>query len=173
MSATIRGRVWKFGDNIDTDQIMPGKYLKLSRAEAVPHVMEGIDPEFARKVRPGDIIVAGANFGSGSSRESAATALKDIGVGAVVAKFFARIFFRNAINFALPVLECAETDRISEGDDLEVLPEEGLIINHTTGERFQATKLPPQVLEILRAGGLVPYLRERIARERAEMGNRG
>lgn len=158
----IQGRVWRFGDHVDTDVIVPGRYLKLTAKEAAAHVMEGIDPEFARKVRPGDIVVGGVNFGCGSSRETAPAALRHAGVAAVVAKFFARIFYRNAINLGLPVLDCAEVDRIQQGDQLRIDLDAGVIENLTRGERYRTTTLPPHMMELIRAGGLVPFLEAQI-----------
>lgn len=154
----LRGRAWTFGDDVSTDEIMPGKYLKLSVPECVAHVMEGIDPEFSRKLRPGDVVVGGRNFGHGSSRENAPGALKEAGVSCVVAVYFGRIFFRNAINLGLPVLECAEAGRIRTGDELEVHPLEGHIVNLTRGETYRSTALPAHLVRLLEAGGLVPYL---------------
>ncbi|KKM10115.1 3-isopropylmalate dehydratase [Clostridiales bacterium PH28_bin88] len=166
MSNIIRGRVWKFGDNINTDVIAPGKYLKLSNQEMAQHVMEGIDPELPRKIKPGDIIVGGDNFGCGSSRETAPAAIKYAGVGAVVARFFARIFFRNAINLGLPVLECPQAHKIHQGDELEIELETGLIKNLTQGTQYQATRLPLHIMEIVTSGGLVPYLEQEIKKTR-------
>ena len=119
--ARLRGRAWVYGDDVSTDAIVPGKYLKLTDLDEVArHVMEGVDPTFADNVRPGDIVVGGRNFGTGSSRESAPGALKAAGVSCLVAEFFARIFFRNAINFGLPALECPGAGRIRTGDELEI-----------------------------------------------------
>ncbi|OJF17231.1 MAG: 3-isopropylmalate dehydratase small subunit [Bacillaceae bacterium G1] len=153
-----RGRAWVFGDNVDTDVISPGQYLKLTVEEIAQHVMEGADPEFAKKVQPGDVVVAGKNFGCGSSRESAPAALKHAGVGAVVAEFFARIFYRNAINIGLPVLECKQAKEIQPGDELEIDLEKGEIRNLTQNKTYQVSPFPPRILDILQAGGLVPYL---------------
>jgi 3-isopropylmalate/(R)-2-methylmalate dehydratase small subunit len=164
MSKTIiRGKTWKFGDNINTDLIAPGKYLKLSNQEMAKHVMEGIDPTLPQKIKPGDIIVGGSNFGCGSSRETAPAAIKYAGVGAVVARSFARIFFRNAINLGLPVLECPQIGEIEPGDELEINLESGVIKNLTQGTTYQATRLPAHIMKILNAGGLVPYLEREIA----------
>lgn len=165
--APITGRVWKFGDNIDTDVIIPGQYLKFSGDELLAHVMEGVDPEFAAKVRPGDLLVAGKNFGCGSSRETAPGVLKNAGVAAVIAPFFARIFYRNAINLGLPVLECADADRIAEGDVLELHFEQGVIVNATRGESYSFRPFPDNVMQILASGGLVKYLEARFAGEAA------
>lgn len=154
----VRGKAHKYGDNINTDLINPPQYLEKSLEVLAQHAMEGVDEHFAAKVKPGDVLVAGANFGPGSSRETAPIALKMAGVGAVVAKFFARIFYRNAINIGLPVLECPEADRISDGDVLEVDLGAGTITDKTTGEVFRAAPLSAPVMDILSAGGLIPYL---------------
>ena len=153
-----QGKAWVFGDNVDTDVINPGQYLKLTAEEAAKHVMEGADPDFAKKVQAGDIIVGGKNFGCGSSRESAPAAIKYAGVGAVVAEFFARIFYRNAINLGLPVLECKQAREIAEGDELVIDLEKGAIHNLTQNKTYGVTPFPPRILRILQAGGLVPYL---------------
>ncbi|WP_376789140.1 3-isopropylmalate dehydratase small subunit [Thermoflexus sp.] len=164
----FHGRAWVFGDNIDTDVIIPGRYLNTTDPkELAAHCMEGIDPEFPHKVQPGDIVVAGRNFGSGSSREHAPISLKAAGVSCVIAKSFARIFFRNAINIGLPVLECPEAvEAISPGDELEVHLDTGEIRNHRTGQTFRAKPYPPFMLELIRAGGLIPYTRARLQQER-------
>lgn len=152
------GRAWKFGDDIDTDVIIQGKYLVINDAkELAKHVFENIRPEFAERVKKGDFVVAGENFGCGSSREHAPLALKATGVEAVVAKSFARIFFRNAVNIGLKVIECRETDRIEDGDELDVDYERGLIYNRTKGEEYRITPLPEFLREILDKGGLVNY----------------
>jgi 3-isopropylmalate/(R)-2-methylmalate dehydratase small subunit len=158
----LEGTAWVFGDDVNTDVILPGKYLKFTSEEGAAHVMEGIDPTFAGKVQPGDIIVGGANFGCGSSRESAPGAIKYAGVAAVVAVSFARIFYRNAINLGLPVLVCAEARRIAAGSRIIVDVGGGEIRVPATGERFQADALPPLMLEMLLAGGLVPYLERKL-----------
>ncbi len=160
----IRGKVWKFGDNVNTDVIMPGKYLALRKPEQVaPFIMEGIDPEFTTKARPGDILVAGKNFGCGSSRETAPGGLKAFGIGAIVAVSFARIFLRNAINIGLPVLECPEAAaEIREGDFVIVDLGAGSIGDETTGMTYHATPLPPVMQELMAAGGLVNYARRRL-----------
>lgn len=161
MDGIVRGKALKYGDNINTDLISPPQYLEKPLAEIARHAMEGIDEGFAARVRPGDVLVAGANFGPGSSRETAPIALKMAGVGAVVAKFFARIFYRNAINIGLPVLECREAGRIGDGDELEVDLGAGTITDKTTGEVFRAAPLSAPVMDILSSGGLIPYLEKR------------
>ncbi|MGA2368088.1 MAG: 3-isopropylmalate dehydratase small subunit [Dehalococcoidia bacterium] len=155
----LKGRAFKFGDDISTDLIIAGKYasLRSSLPELAKHVMEDANPEFAAKVQPGDFIVGGSNFGLGSSREHAPLVIKMTGVSAVLAKSFARIFFRNAINQGLPVLIC-DTNKIAEGDTLEVDLEEGVINNVSKNEKYTFTRIPPAMLSILNKGGLVPYI---------------
>lgn len=162
MSFRVKGRAWKFGDNINTDLIISGKY-KLSITnldELAKHAMEALVPGFAEKVSRGDIIVAGKNFGCGSSREQAPLVLKHIGIGAVIAESFARIFYRNAINIGLPALECKEAYRISDGDILEVDLAKGRIENLTKNETYEFKPIPQALLEILLEGGLVNYVKK-------------
>ena len=156
---TIQGRVWKYGDNVDTDAIIPARYLNVHTAEELAeHCMEDIDAGFAVAVQPGDVIVGGENFGCGSSREHAPLAIKGAGVGCVVARSFARIFFRNAIGVGLPILESpAAVDDAEKGHEVEVDLESGEIHNLTTGAIHQAEPYPPFMMEIIQAGGLVPY----------------
>lgn len=163
MNSLIFGRAWVFGDNIDTDVILPGQYLKLSGDDLKAHVMEGVDPTFANKVRPGDILVGGRNFGCGSSRETAPGVLKDVGITAIIAPFFARIFYRNAINLGLPVIECPQLMDIHEGDELSIDFQTGRIVNQTQASESQFRAFPDHVMNILDAGGLVAYLRKRLA----------
>ncbi len=159
MSTVLAGRAWKFGDNVDTDQIIPARYLVTSDpAELGRHCLEDADPDFVRKVKPGDILVGGRNFGCGSSREHAPIAIKAAGVSAVIARSFARIFFRNSINLGLPLFETEAASRIEEGDALELNPVTGEIRNLTRGETYQAQPLPPFAREILAAGGLMKYV---------------
>jgi 3-isopropylmalate/(R)-2-methylmalate dehydratase small subunit len=160
MTSTIQGKVLKFGDNINTDIISPPQYLELGVAEAAKYAMSAIDPGFATKVQKGDILVAGANFGSGSSRETSPLALKYLGVGAIVAKFFARIFYRNAINLGIPVIECSEAEKIREGDVIAINLEQGTIHNITQNQTYGCSKIPPHILELINEGGLVPYLKK-------------
>ncbi|MFP4654720.1 MAG: homoaconitase small subunit [Methanohalobium sp.] len=157
MESIIEGRAWIFGDNVDTDVIIPGKYLRTTDVQVfADHAMEGIDPEFSSKVQKGDVIVAGNNFGCGSSREQAPLALKHAGVACVVAKSFARIFFRNAINVGLPVMEA--NVECSEGDIVKIDLKKGSIeVNNKT---FKGNKLPDFLLEILTDGGLVAHRRK-------------
>lgn len=162
----VSGRAVKFGDNIDTDVIIPAKYLvHTDPYELARHAMEGLDPSFAEKAKSGVILVAGRNFGCGSSREQAPIALKYSGVKCVVAESFARIFYRNAINIGLPVAECASApEKIGEGDLLNVDLERGIIENVSKSLTIQASKLPPFILEILADGGLIENLRRRLAK---------
>jgi 3-isopropylmalate/(R)-2-methylmalate dehydratase small subunit len=160
----IRGRVWKFGDNIDTDVIIPFKYKAktIDPQELAQHVMEGIDPSFSKKVRPGDIIVAGRNFGCGSSREQAPLAIKAAGIAAVVAESFARIFFRNAINIGLPVIEVkGVSEKTDDGDVFEIDLHQGTVKNLSKGLTFKAAPMPDMLMEILKEGGLVNYIKKR------------
>lgn len=163
-SMILRGRAWRFGDDVNTDLIMPGKYLELvNPGEMAPHAMEGLDPGFAGKIEEGDIVVAGANFGCGSSREQAPLALKHVGVGGVVAESFARIFYRNAINVGLPAMECPGiSESVKEGDTLEIDLTVGVISNEDTGARLMIAPMPDFMVEVLRDGGLVPYMRKHI-----------
>ncbi|OPY28951.1 MAG: Isopropylmalate/citramalate isomerase small subunit [Methanocella sp. PtaU1.Bin125] len=167
---TLPGRVWKFGDDVDTDAIIPGRFLILNRPEELAkHAFEGVRPEFKDQVKPGDIIVAGENFGCGSSREHAPLALKGAGVRCVIAKSFARIFFRNSINIGVTLLECPDTDRIAEGDVLEIDEAQGIITNQTKNEIYRAKPLPEFLMDIVRSGGLIDFARkmvERMSREK-------
>lgn len=157
----ISGKVWCFGDNIDTDLIIAARYLNTSNPqELAKHVMEDADPEFVKKVGVGDIIVAGENFGCGSSREHAPIALKAAGVSAVVAKSFARIFYRNAFNTGLPIFELSETGEIKEGDTIAISMEKGEIKNGAKTYRF--TPIPPFMQELLDCGGLMNYAKKEI-----------
>ncbi|WP_202319297.1 3-isopropylmalate dehydratase small subunit [Archaeoglobus neptunius] len=157
----VRGRCWKFGDDISTDHITPGRYyhLRSNMPELAKHIMEDADPDFANKFKPGDFIVAGENFGMGSSREHAPLALKIAGVSAVIAKSFARIFYRNAINIGLPLL-IADTSGIDSGDELEVDLSEGRITDLTKKLEIRAKPLPEVMLKILNEGGLVAYVKK-------------
>ena len=158
----LRGKAWKFGDDISTDHITPGRYyhLRSNLPELAKHVMEDADPDFMKKFRPGDFIVAGKNFGMGSSREHAPLALKIAGVSAVIAKSFARIFYRNAINIGLPVL-IADTDEIDDGDELEVDLSTGVIRDLTKNIEIKAKPLPDIMIRILKEGGLVEFVRKK------------
>lgn len=162
----IKGRVWKYGDDINTDVIFPGKYTYTvtERSEMSKYALEDLDPEFVKNVKPGDIIVAGKNFGCGSSREQAVIALKMAGVSAIIAPSFARIYFRNAINEGLPLLENSEApEYINHGDTISVDFEKGEIVN-AEGKTFKFPPLPPEVRKIVEAGGLVPYLKQKLSK---------
>ncbi|MDN5347693.1 MAG: 3-isopropylmalate/(R)-2-methylmalate dehydratase small subunit [Clostridia bacterium] len=158
----LRGKAWKFGDNINTDLISPAQYMELDYESIGRHAMEGVMPGFADRISKGDFIVAGENFGSGSSRETAQIALKYAGVGGVIAKSFARIFFRNSINTGLPVLELQEVDRIDQGDELEIDLAKGEVKNLSKNESYAVPPLPPNVRELVEAGGLIPYLKAKL-----------
>jgi 3-isopropylmalate/(R)-2-methylmalate dehydratase small subunit len=164
---TIRGRVWKYGDNVDTDVIIPARYLNLSTPEELAcHCMEDLDPEFVGAVQRGDVIVAGENFGCGSSREHAPLAIRGAGVSCVIARSFARIFYRNAINVGLPILEApTAVDGTEQGHQLEIDLHQGQIRNLTTGQAYRAEAYPPFMMSIIDAGGLVAYTRHRIEGE--------
>jgi 3-isopropylmalate/(R)-2-methylmalate dehydratase small subunit len=161
----LRGRAWTFGRDIDTDLIIPARYLNMkTAAELAQHVMEDADPTFPSKVRPGDIVVAHENFGCGSSREHAPIALKGAGVSVVIAKSFARIFYRNALNTGLPILVAPEAvDGIKEGDELTVELATGEIVDLTTDVTYRAQPLPAFMRELVAAGGLLPYLKTQAA----------
>jgi 3-isopropylmalate dehydratase small subunit len=160
----IAGQAWVFGDDVNTDVILPGKYLTIrDPAKLAPYVMEGIDPDFARRARAGDVLVAGKNFGCGSSRETAPAALKAFGIGCVVAVSFARIFLRNAVNIGLPILECPPAaTAIRAGDRVEVDLAAGRITTPATGSSWRAAPFPPFMQDLVAAGGLVPYTRRRL-----------
>lgn len=160
----IKGKAWKFGDDIDTDAIIPARYLKtIDAKELAAHCMQDADPEFASRIRPGDIIAAGKNFGCGSSREHAPIAIKAAGIGCVVAHSFARIFYRNAFNMGLPILECPEgAERIAGGDELEIDLDSGVIENLTRKETYRAQAIPPFMQKLIKAGGLIEYVREQM-----------
>ena len=164
---TSAGRAWVFGDNIDTDALAPGAYMKHGIEAIAPHCLESIDPAFAASAKPGDVVVAGANFGAGSSREQAAQALKHLGIAAVVARSFAGIFYRNALNLGLVVLVCPDTGRIKAGETIDVDPEAGVITLPDSQATLQCEAIPPHLLEMVRLGGLVPYLKLYLARRAA------
>ena len=158
---SVKGRVFKYGDNVDTDVIIPARYLNTSDAkELAAHCMEDIDTEFVKKVQPGDIIVANKNFGCGSSREHAPLAIKTAGVSCVIASTFARIFYRNAINIGLPILECDEAvKKIDAGDELEVDFKSGLIKNLTKNQQYQGEGFPEFMQKIIDNDGLIGYIK--------------
>ncbi len=159
----LTGKVWKYGANVNTDEIIPARYLNVSTPEELArHCMEDIDPEFAQRVQPGDIIVATTNYGCGSSREHAPMAIKGAGVSCVIANTFARIFYRNAINTGLPILECPAAEEIEAGQTLEVELETGRIHNLDTGQTFDAEPYPEFMMGIIQAGGLIEYTRKEL-----------
>lgn len=155
-----KGKVFRYKDNVDTDVIIPARYLNTSNAEELAsHCMEDIDKDFVKKVEKGDIIVADKNFGCGSSREHAPLAIKTSGIGCVIARSFARIFYRNSINIGLAILECEEAcDNIEAGDEVEVDFDSGVIKNLTKNEKYQAEPFPPFMQSLISAGGLAPYM---------------
>ncbi len=163
-SLTRRGRAFVFGDNIDTDLLAPGPYMRKPVDVLASHCLEAVDPHFASEVVRGDIVVGGASFGIGSSREQAVQSLVFLGVGAIVAKSFARIFYRNALNLGLPAVACPDL-QAERGDDLEVRPVQGVVINHTSGQQYACETIPPELMEIVSVGGLMPWLADRLAAE--------
>ncbi|HEV8595330.1 MAG TPA: 3-isopropylmalate dehydratase small subunit [Thermoplasmata archaeon] len=164
MQTHFRGRAWVFGEDISTDHIIAGRYLGTTDPKVfAEHCLENVDPTFPKQAKPGDLIVAGSNFGCGSSREQAPVAIKHLGISAILAPSFARIFFRNAINIALPVLECPGIEKaVKPGDTVEVDMARG-VVRMANGEEMKFRPLPPNVLEILEAGGLVPKLKKELA----------
>ena len=165
MKTKITGRVWKYGDDVNTDVIFPGKYTYsiTDRKEMARHALEDLDADFVANVRPGDIIVAGKNWGCGSSREQAVTCLKEAGVGAIVARSFARIYFRNCINEALPIVTCNAVDGVESGDEVTIDFAAGTVT--TPQGKYAFPPLPPEVMAILNAGGLIPYVRQQLGIE--------
>ena len=157
------GKAHLFGSDVDTDAIIPARYLNTSDPEELAkHAMEDADPEFVNKIQAGDVIVAGKNFGCGSSREHAPVAIKHAGVSVVVADSFARIFYRNSFNTGLPIIECPEAvEGIKEGDEVEVDMDTGQVTNLTTGQTYRAQPMPPFMQSLLEAGGLIPYIRKK------------
>ena len=159
----MQGNVWKFGDNIDTDLIIAARYLNTSEpSELAKHVMEDADPEFVHKMAPGDIIVAGENFGCGSSREHAPIALKAAGIAAIIAPSFARIFYRNAFNMGLPIFELKEADEIQEGDEVRVDMDKGEIINLTQNKTYKFVPIPDFMQQLVDAGGLINFAKQEL-----------
>lgn len=164
MTQPLHGKAWKFGNDVNTDGIIPAKYAVFTKASDLgPHAMEGTRPGWAEQVKAGDFVVGGSNFGCGSSREIAPIAMQGAGIGGVVAKSYARIFFRNAINIGLPIFESDEAaEKIQEGDQIELDQEGGEIRNLTRNEVYKATAHPPFIQQLIAAGGLVPYVRRRL-----------
>ncbi|MEG3225086.1 MAG: 3-isopropylmalate dehydratase [Methanobacteriales archaeon Met13] len=165
MDKIIKGKVWKFGNDVDTDIIIPGRYLVFTgEKELAACVMEGCDPDFSNKVKKGDIMVAGKNFGCGSSREHAPIAIKGAGISAVVAESFARIFYRNSINIGLLLIEAKGiSGHISEGDEIQIDMDKGVLKDLNTFEEFEIQPLPEFMLEIMKEGGLINYLKNHLA----------
>lgn len=164
MKPVIRGKVWKFGDNIDTDTIIPGRYLTIRDPnQMASHAFEPIDPEFSKKVQKGDIIVAGKNFGSGSSREEAPFVLKNLGISAIVAESFARIFFRNAINLGIPLIEIKNiSEKLENGQKIEIDLQKGILKDLNTQEIYESIPLPDFLTEILMAGGAIEAIKKKL-----------
>ncbi|MFM7344643.1 MAG: 3-isopropylmalate dehydratase [Tagaea sp.] len=160
----MSGRAFVFGDNIDTDMLAPGLYMKFAVAEIAKHCLEAADPDFAKAVRPGDFVVGGENFGMGSSREQAVMALRELGVKVVIAKSFAGLFFRNCVNLGVAPLVCARAGEIAKGDALDADPLKGAISNLTRGETYPCEALPPHLLAMLDDGGLMPHLEKKLKR---------
>ena len=158
-------KAWVFGDNLDTDVIAPGRYMKFGIEEIAKHCLESVSPAFATEVKPGDVVVGGRNFGAGSSREQAPEALKHLGVAVLVAESFAGLFYRNAINLGLPAVVCADAKRIRPGDEVQVDPERGKVANRTTGETLACEPIPAFLMDIIRDGGLMPHLEKKLARK--------
>ncbi|MEA3374081.1 MAG: 3-isopropylmalate dehydratase small subunit [Campylobacterota bacterium] len=166
---TIAGKVWNFGKDVDTDLIIAARYLNTSVPEELAkHVMEDADPDFVNKMSPGDIIVAGENFGCGSSREHAPIAIKAAGISAVIAPTFARIFYRNAFNMGLPIFELPESAEIKEGDEVAIDMDAGTISNKTSGKTYTFTAIPEFMQELLNAGGLMNYAADEIAQQESK-----
>jgi len=161
----IRGKVWKFGNDVDTDAIIPARYLNTSDPkELAKHVMEDADKEFANNMKPGDIIAAGKNFGCGSSREHAPIAIKAAGIQAIIAKSFARIFYRNSFNIGLAIFESAEaSEKVKESDEIEIDADRGVIRNLTSHEEYKANPIPPFMQELIDAGGLIEWTKRKLA----------
>jgi 3-isopropylmalate/(R)-2-methylmalate dehydratase small subunit len=155
-------RAWVFGDDIDTDVLAPGRYMKAEIAEIAKHCLEAVEPSFASKVAPGDFVVAGRNFGAGSSREQAPAALKHLGVAALVAESFAGLFYRNALNLGLPALVCRDAKRIRQGDELKLDFEKSTILNLKTGDALAFEPIPAHLMQMVRDGGLLPHLEKRL-----------
>ena len=155
-------RAWLFGDNVDTDLIAPGRYMKFGLEEISKHCLESLMPTFAASVQKGDVVVAGRNFGAGSSREQAPEALKHLGVAALIAESFAGLFYRNAINLGLPALVCAQAKQIRPGDDIDLDAVTGKLRNRTTGEDLRCEPIPDFLMQLIRDGGLLPHLEKRL-----------
>lgn len=166
----LKGKVWRFGDDINTDLIIPARYLNTREPQELgAHCMEGVDPAFREKVTPGDIMVVGKNFGCGSSREHAPISIKACGIQAIIAKSFARIFYRNAFNIGLPIFESTEaSDEIKEEDEVEIDGDSGIIRNITKNEEYKANPIPPFMQELISAGGLMEWTKKKIKNFKTE-----
>ncbi|MDG1463166.1 MAG: 3-isopropylmalate dehydratase [Gammaproteobacteria bacterium] len=159
----MAGKAWVFGDGVNTDVMAPGLYFKSPMEEMAKHCMEALDPDFASQVQPGDVVIGGANFGVGSAREQAALAFKHHKVSAILAPSFGRIFYRNALNFGVPVLSFAEYAEIHAGDQLTVDPINGRVTNHTQDREYSVAPIPEYLMDMITAGGLMPWLKQRLA----------
>ncbi len=159
-----KGKVFKYGNNIDTDVIFPARYLTLNKPEELAaHAMEDLDPAFVKTVKPGDVVVAGSNFGCGSCRDHAVMAMKEIGVSCVIAKSFSRMFYRNSINIGLPLMECPlGAEEIADGDQIEINFSEGRIYDITTGKAYDTAPFPPFIQSIIDAGGIIEFTRKEV-----------
>ena len=155
-------RAWVFGDDIDTDVLAPGRYMKLGVEEIAKHCLEVVSPGFSSQVKPGDFLIAGRNFGCGSSREQAPAALKQLGISALIAESFAGLFYRNALNLGLPALVCRDAKRVRDGDRLNVDYDKSQILDLTSGEKLSFEPIPPHLMEMVRDGGLLPHLEKRL-----------
>jgi 3-isopropylmalate/(R)-2-methylmalate dehydratase small subunit len=155
-------RTWLLGDNVDTDVIAPGRYMKFGIEEIAKHCLEPVLPDFSKQVKSGDLLVAGRNFGCGSSREQAPAALRHLGIAALVAESFAGLFYRNSLNLGLPALVCPQAKRIRDGDRLTLDFDQSVVLDETTGERLPFEPIPPHLLEMVRDGGLLPHLEKRL-----------
>lgn len=164
MTKVLRGNAWVFGDEINTDTMAPGIYFKEPMEVMAQHCLEAVNPEFAPNVQPGDIVVGGRNFGVGSAREQAAMAFRHLGVGAIVAESFSRIFYRNAINFGLPLLIFPAAAKVETGQLLEVNVVEGVIANASTGQTWKVDGIPPHLMEMIDIGGLMPWLKAKYSK---------
>ena len=162
-AAVLRGNAWVFGDEINTDTMAPGSYFKEPLEIMAQHCLEAVDPEFAGNVQRGDILVAGKNFGVGSAREQAPMSLVHLGVGAILAESFSRIFYRNAINFGLPLLIFPQAKEVEAGQLLEVNVVEGVITNSSAGQTYKVEGIPPHLMEMINIGGLMPWLKQKYA----------
>ena len=164
----MSGAAWVFGDNLDTDMLAPGRYMKFGIEEIATHCLEAVEPRFATGVKTGDVVVGGKNFGMGSSREQAADALRHLGVAAVIAPSFAGLFYRNAFNLGLTLLVCAEAGSIRAGDKLDVDPESGRINNLTQDTTLTCEAIPPHLMAMVRDGGLLGHLEKRLKQQRSK-----